>query len=814
MTSDPVADAFRRRGYLQASVDPLWRLKPFAHPDLDEPPPDQSAPWRAIYCGSIGAEFMHMPYPERCAWVASRMEAPSEEVDRDSVLKRIAAAELFERFIHARYVGTKRYSLEGAAGLIPLIDAILDVSTTAGVEIALIGMSHRGRLNVMTHVAGVPPSHIFAGFEDVDPRSHLGGGDVKYYQGATGVFKTPNGGSVNVHVVSNPSHLEAVDPVVMGRVRARQTRLGADGRRRVLCVTLHGDAAFAGQGIAAETLNLAGLPAHTVGGTIHVVVNNLIGFTTPTEFLHTSRYSSDAALRLSIPVFHVNGEDPDAVVRVGRMAAAYRAAFGTDVVVDLIGYRRYGHSEVEDPTSTQPLLYRKIDGRMMLWQTFAETIGASAEARRGIQDAMTASLDAALEEGRSMTKRPVLRRLPAYWDAYHGGRYDRAEEIDTGVPADRLRDLGARMTSVPAGFHTHPKVRRLLDHRVEMANGSRSVDWGMAEALALGSLVLEGIPVRFAGQDSRRGTFNNRHAVLIDTETGEERVPLQHLSEGQPFFEIHDTALSEAAALGFEYGFTRDYPDALVCWEAQFGDFANGAQIIIDQFLAAGEDKWSLLSGLVLLLPHGFEGQGPEHSSARIERFLQLAGEDNFQVCQPSTSAQYFHLLRRQALRKWRKPLIVFTPKGMLRAASACSEIGDLTHGRFQPVLDTAGGGTVRRLLVCSGKLAHEIASEKERRKEDRVAILRIEQFYPFPETEIDEAFGRFPIASEIIWVQEEPANMGALSFILPLLERAAGSRRVTSVKRSASASPATGSYKAHAIEQKALLELAFAGLT
>jgi 2-oxoglutarate dehydrogenase E1 component len=810
-----LADRFRRWGYLQADLDPLGRLPPLPVPELDGARGPEADRWRALYCGPIGAEFDQIPDPERRRFVAERMEAAPPPPDRESLLERLAAAEIFERYLHARYVGTKRYSLEGSAALIPLLDAVLAAAAERGTEIAILGMSHRGRLNVMTHVVGVPPADLFAGFEDVDPRSVLGGGDLKYHQGATGDYRpgsaTGGGRAIHVHLVSNPSHLEAVDPVVMGRARARQERIGAEGPRKLLAITLHGDAALAGQGIAAETLNLADLEGFSVGGTVRIVVDNLIGFTTPPRLLHSSRFASDVAKRLAIPILHVNGQDPEAVARAGRLALDYRATFGSDVVIDLIGFRRYGHSEVDDPTTSQPALYRAIEKTPMLFEAYARRIGTAPDALEALRRRITERLDAELAKGRAMTRKPSLRRLPAYWDAYRGGRYEPSLERETAVPRERLESIARRLAAAPEGFHVHPKVQKGLAQRLEMGLGRRPVDWGMAEALAFGSLLLEGTPVRLAGQDSRRGTFNQRHALLVDVETEAEHLPLAALGAGQARFQIHDTPLSEASALGFEYGYSRDYPETLVLWEAQFGDFANGAQVILDQFVAAGEDKWGLLSGLVLLLPHGYEGQGPEHSSARLERFLELAAEDALQVCQPSTAAQYFHLLRRQALRPWRKPLVVMTPKGMLRAAAAASPLEDLASGRFQTVIPDAEAAAATRVLVASGKIAHELAAERARRRAGATAIVRLEQLAPFPESELAAALARHPRAREIVWVQEEPANMGALAFVRPTLRRLAGERPVLSVKRSASGSPATGSAGAHAIEQRTLLEIAFA---
>jgi len=803
-------DAFRRWGYLQADIDPLGDLKPEAVPELELASAEAAAA-RKIYCGSIGVEFMHIPDGARRRWVQGRMESKAAEVDRGQILERLVRAEIFEQVLQTRYLGTKRYSLEGEAALIPLLDSILNAAAELGAEQAMLAMSHRGRLNVMVHVVGRAAAEVFARFEDVDPRSVLGGGDVKYHMGATGDFAAANGKTIEMHLVSNPSHLDAVDPVVIGRARAKQARSGKDGPQKIVPVVMHGDAAFAGQGILAETLNMSGVEGFTVGGSIHIIVNNLIGFTTIPRDAFSSRFSSDLAKRLPIPIFHVNAEDADAVVRVGRMALEYRYAFGTPVVVDLIGYRRHGHSEVDDPTITQPLRYRKIEAHPPLWKIYAAKIGADAEP---IVARVREELDAAQKQAEELEKNPPMRRLPAYWDAYRGGRYNAALEVDTGVTQEELLEIGEGLTSYPKSFHIHAKVKKLLEQRLEMANGKRAVDFGMAEALAFGSLLKHGIPVRLSGQDTRRGTFNQRHAALIDTETEEEFVPLEHLAPQEARFEAYNSTLSEASVLGFEYGFSRDFPEALVLWEAQFGDFANGAQIIIDQFVAAGEDKWNLLSGMVLLLPHGYEGQGPEHSSARIERFLQLAARDNIQICQPSTAAQYFHLLRRQALRAWRKPLIVFTPKSMLRNPAASSSLADLAAARFRTVIPDSGDGSATRVLLCTGKIGHELVAERKRRKDDETAIVFLEQLYPFPEAELSAEMDRHANAREFTWVQEEPANMGALAFLLPRLERLAHDRSVLSIKRSASASPATGSHKAHEMEQTTLLQLAFVNPT
>jgi 2-oxoglutarate dehydrogenase E1 component len=801
-----VWESFRRWGYLQANLDPLGDLEPAPMPELDVAGPEADAA-RHVYCGSIGVEFMHIPDRERRLWVQERMESEAAKPDRARILDLLIQADIFEQVLQTRYLGTKRYSLEGESALIPLLDSILSAAAEQGAEKAMLAMSHRGRLNVMVHIVGRAAADVFARFEDVDPRSTLGSGDVKYHMGATGTFHAANGNEVGIHLVSNPSHLEAVDPVVVGRTRAKQMRRGENGRRLVVPIIMHGDAAFAGQGICAETLNMAGVEGFAVGGSVHIIVNNLIGFTTPPKEGGSSRYSSDLAKRLPIPIFHVNAEDPDAVVRVGRMALDYRYEFGTPVFVDLIGYRRHGHSEVDDPTITQPRRYRKIEAHPELWQIYAEKTGMNPEP---IVQRVRQELDAAQHEAQEIEKSPPMRRLPRYWGAFRGGRYEASFEVETAVTENLLTPVGEALVSYPQGFHVHAKVKKLLEQRLEMAQGKRAIDFGMAEALACGSLLAEGVPVRLTGQDTRRGTFNQRHAVLTDIETEEEYVPLEHLAQDPAWCEIYNSPLSEAAVLGFEYGFSRDYPEALVLWEAQFGDFANGAQIVIDQFIVASEDKWNLLSGIVLLLPHGYEGQGPEHSSARIERFLQLAARDNIQICQPSTAAQYFHLLRRQVLRTWRKPLIVFTPKSMLRNPAASSPLADLTGGRFQTVIPDVGDGSAERVLLCTGKIGHELVAERKRHLENSPAIIFVEQLYPFPEAELTAEMDRHANAREFVWVQEEPGNMGAHKFVVPELERLARGRAVLSVNRSASASPATGSHKAHELEQKTLLALAF----
>ncbi len=810
-------EVFRRWGYLQTQLDPLGQyLPPEPFPvALPEGEDDAAAEARGFYCGTIGIEYMHIANAEKREWLEAQMERPAPVPDQKRVLTGLIKAEIFEQVIQARYLGTKRFSLEGLTVLIPFLDRTLEVSAGCGVTTAVLAMSHRGRLNVMVNTVGRDAAQIFTKFEDVDPRSTMGGGDVKYHQGATGTYVSPEGKEIALHLASNPSHLEAVDPVALGRTRAKQTRIddevgdesGLSGQLQVLPVVIHGDAAFAGQGILAETLNMAVLQGYNVGGTIHVIVNNLLGFTAVPEESNSSRFATDIAKRLPMPIFHVNAEDPDAVMRVAAIAAEYRHKFGSDVVVDLIGYRRHGHSEVDDPTVTSPKRYAIIKDMPELYKTYAKRIGVDPSAEVA---AMQEMFLAEQKEAQQADKVPHLWEIPSYWDKFRGGALSEEDKaLKTGLDAATVKSLTAGLTAYPEGFHIHPKVKKLYEQRMEMAEGKRPFDYGMAELLAFASLVTTGTPVRLTGQDSQRGTFNQRHSALTDTETEFKYIPLQHMAPKQARFEVYNTLLSEQAVLGYEWGYSRDYPEALVLWEAQFGDFANGAQIIIDQFLAAAEAKWNLLSGLVLLLPHGYEGQGPEHSSARLERYLQLAANDNMVIAQPSTAAQHFHLLRRQALRSWRKPLVVMTPKSMLRHPDASSSVENLAADRFLNVIPDNAVKDPRRILVCSGKIGHNLRVEREKRKDMGVGIIFVDQLYPWPEEEMQKALDQHPNA-EVVWVQEEPANMGARFYVLPELRRMVRNRAVVSVNRAASASPATGSAKAHDLEEKALLDVAF----
>ncbi|NYF77742.1 2-oxoglutarate dehydrogenase E1 component [Granulicella arctica] len=808
---EQVFDIFRRWGYLQSWLDPLGQYLPPEPFPVAVPEGEFAAEARSYYSSTFGIEFAHIVNSEQRQWLQEKIEQPTPRPDQAHVLSQLIRADIFEQVIQSRYLGTKRFSLEGLTVLIPFLDQVLATGSATGVSKAIIAMSHRGRLNVMTNTIGRSATEIFAKFEDVDPRSTLGGGDVKYHVGATGEYHAADGSAIALHLASNPSHLEAVNPVVMGRSRAKQIRMGEGALNKVLPIIIHGDAAFAGQGITAESLNMASLAGYNIGGTVHVIVNNLLGFTALPEESNSSRFSTDIAKRLPIPIFHVNAEDPDAVMRIAAIATEYRQRFHSDVVVDLIGYRRYGHNEADDPTVTQPRRYALIKERKPLYQLYAEQIGVDpTDEAKAIQSEFFDEQKAATQ----VERKPRLAQLPDYWSTYHGGDLsDADEQLTTGISAERVLELSRLLNRYPDGFHIHPKVQKLYEQRIEMAEGKRAFDYGSAELLAYASLLTEGTPVRLTGQDSQRGTFNQRHSVLVDTETEVRYTPLAHLTESQGSFEVHNSLLSEAAALGFEYGYSRDYPEALVLWEAQFGDFVNGAQIIIDQFIASGEAKWGLLSGLVLLLPHGYDGQGPEHSSARMERFLQLAAHDNLVIAQPSNASQYFHLLRRQARRAWRKPLIVFTPKSMLRHPDAASTIAELGKPRFENVLPDNDVVNPRRLLVCSGKIGHNLRVEREKRKDTSVGIVFVEQLYPWPEEELQAALDQHPDAQEIVWVQEEPANMGALFYVMPLLRRMVGDRALLSVKRSASASPATGSAKAHELEEKTLIDLAFGAL-
>jgi 2-oxoglutarate dehydrogenase E1 component len=834
--------AFRVRGHLSAYVDPLgspplhqeelelsfhglsiWDLDARFAPGIlagerrARPLREILEILRDTYCRYVGVEFMHIQELPIRRWLEERMEAsrnaaPLTDDDHGRILAKLNAAEAFEKFLHKTYVGQKRFSLEGAESLVPMLDALLSGAADVGIEEAVIGTSHRGRLNVLSNVIGKSHEAIFREFEGgTDPSSVQGSGDVKYHLGASGHHAAPSGRSIAVTLASNPSHLEAVDPVVEGMVRARQDRRGDTAHERVIPILMHGDAAFAGQGVVAETLNLSLLRGYRTGGTVHIVINNQIGFTTGPQDARSSPYATDVARTVQAPIFHVNGDRPEDAVRVVRLALAFRNAFKRDVVVDLVCYRRWGHNEGDDPSYTHPTLYARIEGHRSVRKLYTEEL-----LRRGDLTPETAEralgdyherLERAFAEVRGMTRAAATaptREVPAAPEP----------EIVTAVPEDRLAEVVEGLDRVPTGFEVHPKLARQLTRRLEEFRDD-AIDWALAETLAFGTLVLDGTSVRLSGEDSGRGTFSQRHVILYDHRTGERHIPLAHLREGQARFQAYDSHLSEFAVLGFEYGYSVDAPGTLVLWEAQFGDFANGGQVVIDQFIASAEAKWGQTSGVTLLLPHGYEGQGPEHSSARIERFLQLASADNLRIAYPSTPTQYFHLLRLQALSPKRKPLVVFTPKSLLRHKDAVSSKDDLARGRFAAVLDdprVAEASAVKRIVLCAGKVAYDLDAQRRAAEASDVAIVRLERLYPFPAEELARLLDRYPKDAGVCWTQEEPRNMGAWDYVDEPLLSLIGGRALRYAGRPGSASPAAGSHARHLDEQRALVEDALTG--
>ncbi len=760
----------------------------------------------AVYCGTIGVEVMNIRDAALRRWVMERLETRLERpaLDRKAqidVLEMLTRAVGFEQYLGVKFMGYKRFSIEGAESLIPLLILTLDESARLGVKEVVLGMAHRGRLNVLLNVLHKPPERMLAEFAGMVGEGD-GSGDVKYHLGYSSNHRTADGKDIHVSLCFNPSHLEAVDPVCLGRVRAKHDRYGDTTRRRALGLLVHGDAAFAGQGIVAETLNLSGLRGYRTGGTVHVVVNNQIGFTTsPTESRSTP-YATDVARMLGIPIFHVNGEDPESVAQVVKIASAWRNEFGQDVVIDLYCYRRHGHNETDEPAFTQPIMYRKIaehPGVREVWLRDLIRRGVlTADEGAAMLGRFAASLDEALSGVNAGKGQGEPSQMQGVWSRYHSRTPD---AVDTAVPAARLAELLLGLNRVPPDFRVHTKLLRLFKLHQEQAEGKRPLDWAAAELLAFASLVVQGHRVRLSGQDCGRGTFSHRHATYTDQVTGADYTPLQHLDAEQAPFDVYNSLLSEAAVLGFEYGYTLDLPEALVLWEAQFGDFANGAQVIIDNFLVSGESKWNRLTGLTLLLPHGYEGQGPEHSSARIERFLQMCAEGNMQVVNCTTPAQYFHLLRRQAIRNVRDPLIVFTPKSLLRHPEVVSPLSALAEGSFQELI--GDGERRRRVVLCSGKVYYDLLVARGARD---VALFRVEQIFPFPLKALREELLRHP-GAELWWCQEEPKNMGGYSFVALLLLEEGISLRYSG--RAASASPATGYPARHAAEQTALVELA-----
>jgi len=774
---------------------------------------------RDIYCGSIGVQFMHIDDLSARLWLQQRLENPltRRHVTREEqlrILTKLTEAVVFEEFLRTKFLGAKTFSLEGCETLVPLLDLAIEKAGQQGVKNIVIGMGHRGRLNVLANVIGKNPCQIFQEFTDDQPELWPERGDVKYHLGHSGDWKLMDGRNVHLSLCFNPSHLEFVDPVVVGRVRAHQDRFADRDCTKVMGLLIHGDAAFAGEGVIQEVLNMGRLTGYSVGGIVHIIVNNQIGFTTTPEQGRSTNYATDVARMLQVPIFHVNGEDPDAVAQVVQLAMDFRAEFKSDVFIDMYGYRRLGHNETDEPTFTQPLLYRQIAQRPVVREGYLGHLLKLGNVTRAEADSIMAGCQAKLEkqlEAARADQCEIQIERRGVWQNYFGGP-EPAEEPDTGVDPKQLAALLHRLTELHPGFHVHPKLERLLAGRRLMAEGKQPLDWAAAEALALASLATTGVRIRLTGQDTGRGTFSQRHAILHDQESGYSYLPLQHVAVGQAPVNIYNSPLCETGALGFEYGYSLDYPDGLVLWEAQFGDFVNVAQVIIDQFIISAEDKWKRLSGLVMLLPHGFEGMGPEHSSARLERFLALAAEDNIQVVQPTTPAGYFHVLRRQAVRRWRKPLIIFTPKSLLRHPRAVSTLAELGTGRFQRVLpDALPPQGIRRILLCTGKVFYELQAYREAHQRPDVAIIRLEQLYPLPAGLLEQALKDYKDTTPALWVQEEPANMGAWRYLHERFGKVLlGRLPFAHISRPASPSPATGSAHAHKLEQAQLIARAF----
>lgn len=844
--------AYRVRGHFKADLDPLGLMQRDDHPELDPAhygfsPSDYDRPihldgvlgmqqatlrqllqaLQEIYCGKIGVEFMHLTSPEEKGWLQARMEEPRNRTEftvngRKAILQRLTAAEGFETYLHKKYVGTKRFGLDGGEALIPAIEQMMKRGGQMGLKEIVLGMPHRGRLNVLANVMGKPFSAIFAEFHGLSniPDDALGSGDVKYHLG-TSSDRDFDGNVIHLSLTANPSHLEAVNPVVIGKVRAKQVQREDFEAVEVMPLLLHGDAAFAGQGLVAETLMISELPGYRVGGTMHVVVNNQIGFTTTPMYGRSGPYPTDMAKMLAAPIFHVNGDDPEAVVHVARIATEFRQKFRKDVVIDIFCYRRFGHNEVDEPAFTQPLMYDQIKKQETTRTKYAKRLVAENVLTEGEAQQMTsdfvAEMDAAFEASNAY-KHNDQDFLQGVWEGLEiatDGK-DAARRGKTAITDKNMQRYGKALTSVPDDFAIHSKLKRLLDTKAAMFKSGENFDWGTAETLAYAALVDEGYPVRLSGQDCGRGTFSHRHAIMYDQKTGGKYLPLEHISPEQAKFEVHDSPLSEAAVLGFEYGYSLAEPKALVLWEAQFGDFANGAQVIIDQFINSGETKWLRMSGLVLLLPHGYEGQGPEHSSARWERFLQLSAEDNWQVVNCTSPANYFHVLRRQLHRNFRKPLVVMTPKSLLRHKQCVSTAEEFTgdssfhrilwdHGTVENRL--AKGKDVKRVILCSGKVYYDLLAKRDEKKIKDIVILRLEQVYPFPEDALAEELAHYPDA-EIIWCQEEPENMGCWHFVDRRIEHVLlamkhkGAQRPRCIARPPAASPATGSLARHQMEQ------------
>jgi 2-oxoglutarate dehydrogenase E1 component len=837
-------DAYRTAGHWLAQVDPLHlrenrrvELDPgyygFTPKDFELLLPCEElqfstpvslheilARLKNTYCGSVGVEFMQIRDDSIKRWLRERMEQAENRprLSREQkirILSRLIRAVAFDEFIRKKFIGAKSFSIEGAESLIPLLDGVIEQAAGRGIDEIVFAMAHRGRLNVLANIIGKKPREIFREFADRPGAAWEGSGDVKYHLGHSNDYETHSGRKIHLSLCFNPSHLEFVNPVALGRIRAKQDRVNDHQRTRGMALLIHGDAGFAGEGIVQETLNLSQLEGYTVGGTVHVIVNNQLGFTTAPHEGRSSAYATDAARMLDIPIFHVNGDDPEAIAWVVELAMEFRSAFHRDAVIDMYCYRRWGHNEGDEPSFTQPVIYQAVKKQPAVRELYLQDLlkqgcVAASEADE-ISVKVRNSLDRELEAARGPGADNGDGTVPfrGVWAGYRGGPEGEADDPVTGFAQQRIADLLNAQTRLPADFHLHPKIERAIAARRKMARGKQPLDWSAAEALAFASLVTEGIRVRLSGQDSRRGTFSQRHAVLYDHQDGRAYIPLEHLSPDQAPFEILNSPLSEAGVLGFEYGYSLDCPDGIVLWEAQFGDFANAAQVFIDQFIAAAEQKWRRLSGLIMLLPHGFEGMGPEHSSARLERFLQLGARDNIQVVYPTSPAQYFHCLRRQALRKWRKPLLILTPKGLLRHSQVVSTLADFSHGRFQPVMpdNEVEPKRVKRVLLCSGKVVYELdRARKELRRED-VAIVRLEQLYPLPHQALENAVEAYARETPVFWIQEEPENMGAWSYLnLRYKGQLFDQHSLTVVCRPAAASPATGWSSVHKDQQAQLL--------
>jgi 2-oxoglutarate dehydrogenase E1 component len=837
---------YRVRGHRIAQVDPLGlpqtippELKPeffgFTEADMDLPVYAETFQYdghltlgklleklRNTYCRSIGVQYMHIDDLIVRRWLQRRMEATENRLqltraEQLRILTRLTDAVTFEEFIRKKFVGAKTFSLDGSESLIPLLDLAIEKAGEQGVKEIVFGMAHRGRLNVLANIMGKSARQIFREYADTDWKSNTGHGDVKYHLGHSTDWVTSEGRSIHLSLCFNPSHLEFVNPVALGRTRAKQDRVGDREHRHGMTLLIHGDAAFAGEGIVQETLNLSQLGAYGTGGTLHVVVNNQIGFTTSPGEARSSTYATDVAKMLQVPIFHVNGEDPEAVAQVIRLAMEFRREFQRDVVINMYGYRRLGHNEGDEPSFTQPVLYRAIANRKSVREGYLEHLlklgGVTREDADAIATARRELLERELSESQSGKAPPPTDQFRGLWLNFKGGP-EPAGDVETTVPREMLSALLDAQSRLPADFHPHPKIKKLLETRQQMARGEHPLDWSAAESIALGSLSCQGFRVRLTGQDSERGTFGQRHAVLHDNQDGRPYMPLQHLDANQAPVEIYNSPLSETAVLGFEYGYSLDYPDGLVLWEAQFGDFWNVAQPIVDQFIASAEDKWQRLSGIVLLLPHGFEGQGPEHSSARIERFLMLAAADNIQVVYPTTPAQYFHCLRRQMLRNWRKPLVVFSPKSLLRHPKVLSSLEECATGKFERILADSlsrPAEQVDRVVLCTGKIYYELEDYRQANKHENVAILRLEQLYPLNPERLGTALSAYGKGVPVFWVQEEPANMGPWFYLRVLLGEQLFERHPFSgITRPVSASPAAGSPKRHKTEQAEIIARAF----